>query len=81
MYDNDFQAALNMTIRGLARDLEADGILVVAMNPGWVSTNCGGPNAPLSPQKSVEGMLETIGGLNRTNQGLHLSFNGQNIPW
>lgn len=70
-----------MTIRGLARDLDAEGILVVAMNPGSVITNCGGPNAPLSPQKSVEGMLETIGGMNMTHQGLHLSFNGEIIPW
>lgn len=37
------QSALNMVTRCLAVDLEADGILCMALHPGWVRTDMGGP--------------------------------------
>lgn len=79
--DNELQTALNMTIRGLARDLETKGILVIALNPGSVRTKLGEPNAPLSPQESVEYILDTIGRLDQSHHGLHVNYNGEIIPW
>lgn len=36
------QSALNMVSRCMAVDLEHDGILCMAIHPGWVQTDMGG---------------------------------------
>lgn len=36
------QSALNMVSRCMAVDMEADGILCMAVHPGWVRTDMGG---------------------------------------
>lgn len=36
------QSALNMVSRCMAVDLEPDGILCMAVHPGWVRTDMGG---------------------------------------
>jgi NAD(P)-dependent dehydrogenase (short-subunit alcohol dehydrogenase family) len=39
------KAAVNMLMRSAAVDLKSRGIACVVMNPGWVKTDMGGPNA------------------------------------
>lgn len=75
------QAALNMVIRGLARDLKSEGILVMALEPGWVRTRLGGPNAPLSPQESVQEILHLVTRLDKSHHGLHVDLYGEVVPW
>lgn len=75
------KAALNMVTRVLAADLEGDGVAVVSMNPGWVQTDMGGAHANLTPEASIGGMLEVIGGLTMDDSGSFQSWNGSAVPW
>jgi NAD(P)-dependent dehydrogenase (short-subunit alcohol dehydrogenase family) len=75
------KAALNMATRQLAHALAAQDAIVVAISPGWVSTDMGGSNAPLAPPDSVASMLRTIDALTGTDNGRFLSESGATIPW
>ncbi|MGR5456767.1 SDR family NAD(P)-dependent oxidoreductase, partial [Vibrio alfacsensis] len=39
------KAALNSVVKSLSNDLSQEGITVLALHPGWVQTEMGGPNA------------------------------------
>ncbi|KAA0714939.1 L-xylulose reductase [Triplophysa tibetana] len=75
------KAALNMLTRCLAEDLKKDGILVMALHPGWVQTEMGGSEAPLTAAESVKGMLEVIANLTEKETGTLLDWKGNSIPW
>lgn len=75
------KAGLNMMTRLLAFDLLRDGVIVVAMSPGWVRTDMGQQNAPLAPSESVRGMLRLIDGLTAMSAGRFLVWNGTQLPW
>jgi NAD(P)-dependent dehydrogenase (short-subunit alcohol dehydrogenase family) len=75
------KAALNMATRHLAAELARQGTVVVAMSPGWVATDMGGPGAPLEPPESVRGMLNVIDGLTPAQSGTYLDHTGVALPW
>jgi NAD(P)-dependent dehydrogenase (short-subunit alcohol dehydrogenase family) len=54
------KAALNMLTRSMAFELSPQGITVVAISPGWVRTDMGGPDAPLSPEESAHSLVQAI---------------------
>jgi NAD(P)-dependent dehydrogenase (short-subunit alcohol dehydrogenase family) len=47
------KAAVNMLTLNLASALAGDGILVNAMDPGWMATRMGGPDAPIAPEHAA----------------------------
>lgn len=51
------KAALNCAMRSFAIDVEAQGIHVMLIHPGWVKTDLGGSEALINVQTSVAGML------------------------
>ena len=75
------KAALNMLAKGLAATLAPRGIIVVALSPGWVRTDMGGAEAPLSPEQSVQGLRRVIAALKKSDSGRFLSHDGSEIPW
>lgn len=75
------KAAVNMAMRSLAVDLASRGFIVVVMNPGWVRTDMGGPNARLSPAESISAMRAVIAGLKPEDSGRFLNHTGKTYPW
>jgi hypothetical protein len=49
----------------------------VAINPGWVRTDLGGPDAPLDARRSVAAMRQTLAGLTRRHRGAFLNYDGR----
>lgn len=71
------KAALNMLTRSLAMELREEKIPVVAMSPGWVQTEMGGTNAPLSVEESVLSMRGAIRNIGIAETGCFLSREGR----
>ena len=78
---NSSKAALNMLARGLAIDLRSQGIIVVNLSPGFVSTDMTGHKADLDAATSVAGMRQVIAGLDLAASGTFLRYNGDVMPW
>lgn len=68
-------------MRSLTVDLADRGVTVVAFHPGWVSTDMGGHEAPVTPPVSVHGMREVIDRLTPADSGRFLDYQGAEIPW
>jgi NAD(P)-dependent dehydrogenase (short-subunit alcohol dehydrogenase family) len=75
------KAALNMLAKGLAVELKADGVIVLALAPGWTRTALGGPDAPYSVEDSVTGQQKVIDGLTLADTGKQLDLHGVEQPW
>ena len=61
-----------------AADPELTGAV---LHPGWVSTDMGGPGAPVKPGDSVAGMRRVIAGLKAKDSGAFFAFDGERLPW
>jgi NAD(P)-dependent dehydrogenase (short-subunit alcohol dehydrogenase family) len=71
------KAALNMLTRAMAAELRPRGITVVAVTPGWVKTELGGPQAPLSVEESASSLAATIDRLTHHDAGHFLDRDGK----
>jgi NAD(P)-dependent dehydrogenase (short-subunit alcohol dehydrogenase family) len=76
------KAALNIAGKSLALDLKPKGIAVAILHPGLVSTRMinFNPNG-ISPQQSVEGLLQRIDALTLETSGSFWHANGTALPW
>lgn len=81
MYYRSSKAAVNQAWKSLALQWKDDGLTMGMLHPGWVKTDMGGPQAPLSPQESVSGMRQVIDELTHDQTGTFHNYDGQNIPW
>lgn len=75
------KAAVNMLTRSAAIDLRPRGVSCVVVNPGWVRTDMGGPNAKLSPEESVSALRRLIATLGPKDSGRFYSYDGREYPW
>ena len=75
------KTGLNQVVKSLSVDLRVHGITVVSLHPGWVKTDMGGPNAPVSIEESIEGMMRVIKTTDIRDTGRFLNYDGRELPW
>lgn len=76
------KAALNMATRLLAAELSPQGITVTAFHPGWVQTDMGGANAPLTVDQAATLLIDRALALRPGDAGRFIaSEDGRDIPW
>lgn len=77
------KAALNMLTRAMAAELRPRGVTVVAISPGWVKTEMGGPKAPLTAAESAISLAATIDRMKPGDAGQFLDRDGnrENTAW
>lgn len=75
------KAAVNMAMRATALRLKEQKVIVTNFCPGWVRTEMGGPNAPLSPQQSITALRKSIAKLKLKDTGRYTDRNGKDIAW
>lgn len=74
------KAALNMATRQLAAAL-APRVSVFCVSPGWVRTDMGGENAPLSAHDSAAGLISVFDAAGAATAGHFLDYAGKDIAW
>ncbi|HYQ45940.1 MAG TPA: SDR family oxidoreductase [Polyangiaceae bacterium] len=75
------KTALNMLSLTQSFDLRSDNVCVVALDPGWVRTDLGGPNAHLAPEESARPCADLILGLTLAQTGKFLHYSGSEIAF
>jgi NAD(P)-dependent dehydrogenase (short-subunit alcohol dehydrogenase family) len=75
------KSALNMLTVCMANELRPEGFTCVAVHPGWVRTDMGGNEAPLTVSESVSAMLKTIESLTPERTGAFIERDGRTIAW
>ena len=75
------KVGLNMVVRCLAHTLAERGITMVAISPGWVTTDMGGAKADLTPADSIAKMRAVIDRLTLADTGRFFNHEGEERPW
>jgi NAD(P)-dependent dehydrogenase (short-subunit alcohol dehydrogenase family) len=75
------KAALDMFTRSLAAELKPEGFVCIALMPGWVKTDMGGPDAQLTPEQSITAMRKVIDQLKPADSGTLWNYDGTTPPW
>ncbi|MEO7027515.1 MAG: SDR family oxidoreductase [Caulobacteraceae bacterium] len=75
------KAALNSLIRSFAARHADKKLAVLALHPGWVKTDMGGPQAPLGVDDSVRGLADILERAAADRKSGYLDYQGQTLPW
>ena len=77
------KVALNMVVR--CTQAEQPLITVLAIHPGWVQTEMGGAQAPLTPAQSATSLRQTLNTVLESRdpkfKGAFLNHDGTPLPW
>jgi len=75
------KAALVIISRSMAIDLAADGVRVITLHPGWVSTDMTNHTGLIDVATSVAGLTEVISNVDRYQPGAFVAFDGEIVPY
>ncbi|MFY0627581.1 MAG: SDR family oxidoreductase [Reichenbachiella sp.] len=75
------KAGVNMLTKRISARFEEEGIIVVAINPGWVKTEMGGKDAPETVEFSIQKMASTVENLTMENSGGFYNKDGEVLKW
>ncbi len=73
------KTALNMFCRSFSIDYPK--IITMALHPGWVKTDMGGPNAIISIKESAVGLSSLMLKAEKNMSGRFFDYNGNELPW
>jgi NAD(P)-dependent dehydrogenase (short-subunit alcohol dehydrogenase family) len=80
-YYSAAKTALHQLMRSFAADGKQWNIATVLLDPGWVQTDMGGPNAPLPVDQSIRGMIKVMDQLTIETSGRFIKWDGSAMPW
>jgi NAD(P)-dependent dehydrogenase (short-subunit alcohol dehydrogenase family) len=75
------KAALNSLSRSFAASLGGRRVTVLAVAPGWVRTDMGGPGAPLSVEESTRGIVDVLEARAGTGRHAFVDYQGREVAW
>ena len=75
------KAALNMASRLLQNALKEDGIKVLAIHPGWFSSDMGGAEAPITPAEAAEPIVALLMGPPDLAGPVFVTSRGEAMDW
>jgi NAD(P)-dependent dehydrogenase (short-subunit alcohol dehydrogenase family) len=75
------KSAVNSIMKSAGINLGKRGITAIALHPGWVQTDMGGPDADVAVDDSIAGMRKVIDGLQSEDGGRFIAFDGSEMPY
>lgn len=75
------KTALNIQSKVLQNYLKPKGFKVLALHPGWMRTDMGGPDADISPEQSAEGIIQLVNRDWSSDEGIYFDYRGVPLPW
>jgi NAD(P)-dependent dehydrogenase (short-subunit alcohol dehydrogenase family) len=75
------KAALNTLMRSFAARHAGDPRAMLLMAPGWVRTDMGGVQAPLSVEESIPKLASTVNAQQGKAGLQYLDYLGRTVPW
>ena len=75
------KAALNMASRILQNALKEEGIKILALHPGWFSSDMGGADAPIAPSDAAQEIVKLVLNPPGLAGPIFVTSNGDALEW